>query len=148
MLVLVLGLGLVVSCTGADKCVDGRGDVSTAVVVKGIGVGVTGVVVTAGGGGGVPGDAGGVEVAAVGDIGVEKAGGGDEAGGVNVALAVVVGVVVVEDVGGVAGAAAAPVIVVVVVEMQGQRGVSETRGAGLSMVDVEGHVPHRAGGGS
>ena len=46
--------------------------------------------------------------------------------------------VVVEGVGGVAGAAAAPVIVVVVVETQGRWGVSETRGAGSSMVDVEG----------
>ena len=44
----------------------------------------------------------------------------------------------VEGVGGVAGDAAAPVVVVVVVETQGQRGVSEIRGAGLSMVDVEG----------
>jgi hypothetical protein len=61
MLVFVLGLRLVVSCTGADGCVDGRG-VSTAVVVEGIGVGVAGVIVT-GGGGGVSGDAGGVEVA-------------------------------------------------------------------------------------
>ena len=94
-------------------------------------------------GGGVSGDAGGVEVAAVGDIGiigVEGAGGGDEAGAVDVALAVgvIIGVVVVEGVGGVTGAAAAPVIVVVVVETQGQRGVSEIRGAGSSMVDVEG----------
>ena len=61
MLVFVLGLRLVVSCTGADGCVDGQG-VSTAVVVVGIGVGVAGVIVT-GGGGGVSGDAGGVEVA-------------------------------------------------------------------------------------
>ena len=62
VLVLRLGLGLVVSCTGADRCVDGRGNVGTAVVVKGIGVSVADIVVTAGGGG-IPGDAGGVEVA-------------------------------------------------------------------------------------
>ena len=88
VLVLGLGLGLVVSCTGADRCVDGRGDVGTAVVVEGIGVSIADVVVTAGGGG-IPGGAGGVEVAAVGDIGVEGAGGRDEAGGVDVALAIV-----------------------------------------------------------
>ena len=101
VLVFVLGLGLIVSCTGADGCVDGRCDVGTAVVVEGIGVGVAGVVVTAGGGG-VSGDAGV----------------GDEAGGVDIALAIVaiIGIDVVEGVGGVAGAAAAPVIVVVVVE--------------------------------
>ena len=40
--------------------------------------------------------------------------------------------------GSVAGDAAAPVVVVVVVETQGQRGVSEIRGAGSSMVDVKG----------
>ena len=120
-LVLVLRFGLVVSCGGADESVDGWGDVGTAVVVEGISIGVAGVVVTAGGGG-VPGDAGTVEVAAVSDIGttdVEGAGGGDDAGGV-------------------VDSAASPVIIVVILETRGRQGVSDVRGAGSSMVEVEG----------
>ena len=120
-LVLVLRFGLVVSCSGPDESVDGWGDVGTAVVVEGIGISVTGIVVTAGGGG-IPGDAGAVEVAAVSDIGaidVEGAGSGDNAGGI-------------------VDSAASPIIIVVVVETRGQRGVSDVRGAGSSMVEVEG----------
>ena len=121
VLILVLRFGLVVSCGGPDESVDGWGDVGTAVVVEGIGIGVAGIVVTAGGGG-VPGDAGAVEVAAVSNIGaidVEGAGSGDNAGGV-------------------VDSAASPIIIVVIVEMQGRRGVSDVRGAGSSMVEVEG----------